>query len=86
MPKTAGPDSQLTLFEMEQASAREVEDSAPESASHAQVRRDAYDAWHIDFLKRFYTAERAAEIMTGGDAWRIANYQQYLARYGQGEK
>jgi hypothetical protein len=61
---------QLTLLDDIPAVATEDEDGTTFTATEVIRRRLAYDAWHMDYLRRFWNSRREA-IMQSGNPVRI---------------
>jgi hypothetical protein len=61
---------QLSMLDDVPALAQEDEDGTTFTATEVIRRRLAYDAWQLDFLRRFYDERREA-IMQSGNPVRI---------------
>ena len=58
-------------------------EDAHETASQAEARRQAYDAWNEAFLRRYYTAKEA-ELLNSGNPTRLRIYLAWLHKQQRG--
>lgn len=83
MAKPAARDTgQLSLLDDAPAIMQNEEDTVPESVTDTLARQQAYDAFHSDYLRRFYERRRE-EIMQSGNPVRIRLLLEHDAREEQ---